>query len=184
MFKKALSLLLSLMLLVTSLSAAAVSTFAADTATYVVAGTENLCGVSWKGDYEEAADCVMTAKGDGTYEKVFANVAPTTEPIQFKVVENTAEGELVWIGDSTGNNITFNVTVACDVTVTFNPETQEIKVAGDGVELVTNLAIDAMYAVGNAADETDPWLNGVAWQPNAEVNSSSRQRLRNHFQEC
>ena len=166
MFKKALSLLLSLMLLVTSLSVAAASAFAADTATYVVAGTEALCGVHWNGKPEEATDNVMTAKGDGTYEKVFAQVEPA-EDLQIKVVENTADGNQNWIGDSTGNNITFNVTTTSDVTVTFNPETQEITVTGDGVEFKTDLAIDAIYAVGNG---DGAWLNGVNWDPAAEVN--------------
>ncbi|WP_449078690.1 hypothetical protein [Ruminococcus sp.] len=162
MFKKALSLVVSLMLMVTSLSFAAISVSAADT-TYVVAGAEELCGVLWKGSPEEAPANVMTDNGDGTYTKVFTNVQPASG-LTLKVVENGADGSQNWIGDATGNNITFNVTAASDVTVKFDSSTKEITVTGDGVQFVTNLDIDSINAVGNG-DEA--WLNGAAWDPAA-----------------
>ena len=165
MFKKALSLVVSLMLMVTSLSFAAISVSAADT-TYVVAGAEELCGVLWKGSPEEAPANVMTDNGDGTYTKVFTNVQPASG-LTLKVVENGADGSQNWIGDATGNNITFNVTVASDVTVKFDSSTKEITVTGDGVQFVTNLDIDSMHAVGNGDPEDAAWLNGVAWDPAA-----------------
>ena len=162
MFKKALSLVVSLMLMVTSLSFAAISVSAADT-TYVVAGAEELCGVLWKGSPEEAPANVMTDNGDGTYTKVFTNVQPASG-LTLKVVENGADGSQNWIGDATGNNITFNVTAASDVTVKFDSSTKEITVTGDGVQFVTNLDIKSINAVGNG-DEA--WLNGAAWDPAA-----------------
>ncbi len=165
MFKKALSLVVSLMLMVTSLSFAAISVSAADT-TYVVAGAEELCGVLWKGSPEEAPANVMTDNGDGTYTKVFTNVQPASG-LTLKVVENGADGSQNWIGDATGNNITFNVTVASDVTVKFDSSTKEITVTGDGVQFVTNLDIDSMHAVGNGDPEDAAWLNGAAWDPAA-----------------
>ena len=165
MFKKALSLVVSLMLMVTSLSFAAISVSAADT-TYVVAGAEELCGVLWKGSPEEAPANVMTDNGDGTYTKVFTNVQPASG-LTLKVVENGADGSQNWIGDATGNNITFNVTAASDVTVKFDSSTKEITVTGDGVQFVTNLDIDSINAVGNGDPEDAAWLNGVAWDPAA-----------------
>ena len=165
MFKKALSLVVSLMLMVTSLSFAAISVSAADT-TYVVAGVEELCGVLWKGSPEEAPANVMTDNGDGTYTKVFTNVQPASG-LTLKVVENGADGSQNWIGDATGNNITFNVTAASDVTVKFDSSTKEITVTGDGVQFVTNLDIKSINAVGNGDPEDAAWLNGVAWDPAA-----------------
>ncbi len=165
MFKKALSLVVSLMLMVTSLSFAAISVSAADT-TYVVAGAEELCGVLWKGSPEEAPANVMTDNGDGTYTKVFTNVQPASG-LTLKVVENGADGSQNWIGDATGNNITFNVTAASDVTVKFDSSTKEITVTGDGVQFVTNLDINSINAVGNGDPEDAAWLNGVAWDPAA-----------------
>ena len=165
MFKKALSLVVSLMLMVTSLSFAAISVSAADT-TYVVAGAEELCGVLWKGSPEEAPANVMTDNGDGTYTKVFTNVQPASG-LTLKVVENGADGSQNWIGDATGNNITFNVTAASDVTVKFDSSTKEITVTGDGVQFVTNLDIDSINAVGNGDSDDEAWLNGAAWDPAA-----------------
>ena len=166
MFKKALSLVVSLMLMVTSLSFAAISVSAADT-TYVVAGAEELCGVLWKGSPEDAPANVMTDNGDGTYTKVFTNVQPASG-LTLKVVENDADGSQNWIGDATGNNITFNVTAASDVTVKFDSSTKEITVTGDGVQFVTNLDIKSINAVGNGDPEEDEaWLNGAAWDPAA-----------------
>ena len=165
MFKKALSLVVSLMLMVTSLSFAAISVSAADT-TYVVAGVEELCGVLWKGSPEEAPANVMTDNGDGTYTKVFTNVQPASG-LTLKVVENGADGSQNWIGDATGNNITFNVTAASDVTVKFDSSTKEITVTGDGVQFVTKLDIDSMHAVGNGDPDDAAWLNGAAWDPAA-----------------
>ena len=165
MFKKALSLVVSLMLMVTSLSFAAISVSAADT-TYVVAGAEELCGVLWKGSPEEAPANVMTDNGDGTYTKVFTNVQPASG-LTLKVVENGADGSQNWIGDATGNNITFNVTAASDVTVKFDSSTKEITVTGDGVQFVTNLDIKIINAVGNGDPEDAAWLNGAAWDPAA-----------------
>ena len=165
MFKKALSLVVSLMLMVTSLSFAAISVSAADT-TYVVAGAEELCGVLWKGSPVEAPANVMTDNGDGTYTKVFTNVQPASG-LTLKVVENGADGSQNWIGDATGNNITFNVTAASDVTVKFDSSTKEITVTGDGVQFVTNLDIKSINAVGNGDPEDAAWLNGAAWDPAA-----------------
>ena len=162
MFKKALSLLLSLMLIVTSICVTAISVSAADDVTYVVAGVPALCDAEWKGDTVEGADNIMTQNADGTYSKVFTDVAVMND-YQFKVVANDAAGNMTWYGIDGGNdNVTFHVIEACDVTVTFDPTTLKLTVTGDGVEIPTSLQIDAMRTVGNG---DGAWLNGVAWDP-------------------
>ncbi|MEE0958228.1 MAG: hypothetical protein UH734_09160, partial [Ruminococcus sp.] len=83
---------------------------------------------------------------------------------QFKVVTNHAWDEAY--GDN-GNNFVFNVDTACDVTITFNPETKEITVSGDGVSMPADLVIDAIRAVGNGEGN---WLNGVGWDPADDIN--------------
>ena len=135
--------------------------------TYVVAGSEELCGVLWKGSPEEAPENVMTDNGDGTYTKVFTDVQ-IADSLQIKVVENTADGGQNWIGDNGGdNNITFNVVAACDVTVTYDSNTRKITVSGDGVQIVSDIEIKSMHAVGNGDPDEESWLNGVAWDPTA-----------------
>ena len=163
MFKKALSLLLSMMLVVTSLVVTVMSVSAAGD-TYLVAGSTDLTGYEWVGVAANAPENVMTENGDGNYEKVFTNVA-VGNGYQFKIVKNDAE----WIGvGNTGeDNFTFNVTKECDVTVTYNPTTKEITATGEGVVIPTDLVIDHMVAVGNGEDA---WLNGKAWKVDAEAN--------------
>ncbi len=126
--------------------------------TYVVAGVEELCGSNWSATDQNN----LMTEADGVYTKVYTNV-PVGKNYQFKVVKNGSE----WIGDATGNNITFHVTEACDVTVTYNPATNEITVTGTGVILPTGLEIEAIYAVGNGSGN---WLNGAEWNPAAEAN--------------
>ena len=168
MFKKATSLLLSLMLIVTSLSVTIFSVSAADTnSTFVVAGMPEFCGTEWDGNPATSPDNVMTATGDGTFEKVFTDVAPA-ESLQVKVVENTTDGSQIWYGQDGGeNNVTFNVTDTCDVTVTFDPTTNYVTVSGDGVEMVTSLDVEKVIAVGNGDGN---WLNGANWDPADDSN--------------
>ena len=127
---------------------------------YVVAGSEAFCGVNWVGDPAAAPENVMTKNGD-VYTLTFADAQPG-ESLQIKVVENLADGTQNWIGDETGNNITFNVTDVCNVTVTFDPATSAISVEGKYVEMVTDLEIEFIATVGNGDGN---WLNGVAWDP-------------------
>ena len=165
MFKKALSLLLSMMLVVTSLVVTVVSVSAAGD-TYFVSGCEELTGYKWATTEATCGDNVMTANGDGNYEKVFTNVA-VGNGYQFKVVKNDGE-EWIGIGDGYEQNFTFNVKTACDVTVTFNPTTKEINVTGDGVDIPKDLVIDHVTAVGNGFGE---WLHAKDWKLDADVNN-------------
>ncbi len=170
MFKKALSILLSVMLVVTSLSVAAVSVAAVDDGTkFIVAGSSlDIFGMTWNDSNE---DNLMEAKEDGSYEIVYYDVAPE-DNVQLKVVEKPADGSpAVWHGDKTGNNVTFNITADCDVTVNYNPATEEISVAGEYVEYVTGLEIERMVAAGNGDPNSDPnYLYGIGWDPGSAQN--------------
>ena len=144
------------LLMLVALIATSFSAMAEDI--YIVAGSEELCGTVWDGtDHNNK----MTDNGDGTYSKTFTNVA-AMNGYQFKVVKNGVE----WYGDEADNNITFNVTTACDVTITFNTTTFKSTVTGTGVQAYV-FNVEKVIAVGNGAGA---WLNDAAWDPNADVN--------------
>lgn len=145
-----------ILLMLVALIATSFSAIAEDV--YIVAGSEELCGTVWDGtDHNNK----MTDNGDGTYSKTFTNVA-AKNGYQFKVVKNGVE----WYGDEADNNITFNVTTACDVTITFNTTTFKSTVTGTGVQAYV-FNVEKVVAVGNGVGA---WLNGAAWDPNADVN--------------
>ena len=129
---------------------------------YIVAGSEELCGTVWDGT---DLNNKMTDNGDGTYSKTFTNVA-AMNGYQFKVVKNGAE----WYGDEADNNITFNVTTACDVTITFNTTTFKSTVTGTGVQAYV-FNVEKVVAVGNGVGA---WLNGANWDPNADANKMTQ----------
>ena len=106
----------------------------------------------------------MTKGDDGKY--TYTTAMEPVQNAQFKVVTNHSWDEAY--GDN-GNNVVFNVDTACDVTITFDPETKEITVTGDGVSEPT-LEIDKIRAVGNGEGN---WLNGVAWDPADDANLMS-----------
>ena len=129
---------------------------------YVVVGAPELCGSNWDVDNK---DNVMTQQPDGTYVKVFSNVSPN-DGIPIKVVEIREDFSQIWHGVG-GENFTFNVTKACDVTVTFDPKTTEIKVSGSGVVVPTGLDVAYITAAGNGGGN---WLYGEQWTPQASAN--------------
>lgn len=134
--------------------------------TFVVAGVSELCGKFWIGDPESAPENIMDEQEDGTYIKVYNNVA-VADKYQFKVVENRPDDVQIWRGDDNGNNVTFNVKSVCDVTITFDPATNKITVTGTGVEFSSVLNVESMRAVGNGYGN---WLNGVEWDFTADEN--------------
>lgn len=148
------------LLMLVALIATSFSAMAEDI--YIVAGSEELCGTVWDGtDHNNK----MTDNGDGTYSKTFTNVA-AMNGYQFKVVKNGTE----WYGDEADNNITFNVTTACDVTITFNATTFKSTVTGTGVQAYV-FNVEKVVAVGNGVGA---WLNGAAWDPNADANKMTQ----------
>ena len=149
-----------ILLMLVALIATSFSAIAEDV--YIVAGSEELCGTVWDGtDHNNK----MTDNGDGTYSKTFTNVA-AKNGYQFKVVKNGVE----WYGDEADNNITFNVTTACDVTITFNTTTFKSTVTGTGVQAYV-FNVEKVVAVGNGAGA---WLNGANWDPNADANKMTQ----------
>ena len=127
--------------------------------TVLVAGSEaEIFGTSWDGTNE---DNLMTKQADGTYTKEYT-VAKAYTAVQLKAVVNGAE----WIGDLTGNNVTFNLTDAGTFTVIYHPAVDEdpayVEVTGDIVEFITEFTYDTVYAVGNGEGF---WLNGASWDP-------------------
>ena len=149
-----------ILLMLVALIATSFSAMAEDI--YIVAGSEELCGTVWDGtDHNNK----MTDNGDGTYSKTFTNVA-AKNGYQFKVVKNGVE----WYGDEADNNITFNVTTACDVTITFNATTFKSTVTGTGVQAYV-FNVEKVVAVGNGVGA---WLNGADWVVDADANKMTQ----------
>ena len=149
-----------ILLMLVALIATSFSAMAEDI--YIVAGSEELCGTVWDGtDHNNK----MTDNGDGTYSKTFTNVA-AMNGYQFKVVKNGVE----WYGDEADNNITFNVTTACDVTITFNATTFKSTVTGSGVQAYV-FNVEKVVAVGNGVGA---WLNGADWVVDADANKMTQ----------
>lgn len=109
------------------LSVLPMAAFAAD-ATYYVAGSFN----DWKAD-----GTAMTKEGN-LWKVTLPNVAKGGH--SFKVTNGTWDEEYP-VGY--GNNKTFEVATACDVTITFNADSKEITVSGAG------LAGPAYYVAGS-----------------------------------
>ena len=149
-----------ILLMLVALIATSFSAMAEDI--YIVAGSEELCGTVWDGT---DLNNKMTDNGDGTYSKTFTNVA-VMNGYQFKVVKNSE----VWYGDEADNNITFNVTTACDVTITFNTTTFKSTVTGTGVQAYV-FNVEKVVAVGNGVGA---WLNGADWVVDADANKMTQ----------
>ncbi len=134
--------------------------------TLIVAGSEaEIFGTGWDGTNEAN---LMTKQADGTYTKDYT-VDKAYSAVQLKSVKNGAE----WIGDSTGNNVTFNLTSPGTFTVIYDPVENVTSVTGDIVQFITDFEYDTVFAVGNGEGF---WLNGAAWDP-AYVANEMRGRL-------
>ena len=133
--------------------------------TYYVAGDAALCGVEWSAN---AAANKMDYAGNGIYKKVYTNVPAGT--YNLKVTDGTWSN--AW-GDN-GNNYTFVVSTACDVTVTFDSGSKTVTVTGDSVSKETGLDITTMHAVGNGSGN---WLNGKNWDVSANVMTETSENV-------
>ena len=132
MFKKALSLLLALMLIVTSVSITAISVAAAEgdeesaaVTYYVVGDNETLFTKEWKDGIIDAN--AMTANEDGTYTKVYEAVGPFEKAVSLKVTNG-----IDWIGTSNGKDVAIEVFAAGDITVKYDPNAKDNQVTVDG----------------------------------------------------
>ena len=96
----------------------------------------------------------MTKGDGGVYSKAYT-VDGAMSDVQLKVVKNGT----VWIGDSTGNNVTFNLsgagtfTVYCDGTKAW--------VEGDIVTYDESFTVTSVTVVGNGSLDGDYWLNNI-----------------------
>ena len=139
-----------------------VETQPAPAGSYFVAGVAALCGSEWAAD--DDANRMVWNGSSGLFEKVYAAVAPGT--YQFKITDGTWDN--TWGKD--GQNYTFEVTAACDVTVTFDPDSRAVSAKGDHVAAVTTLQIDSVTAVGGGKGN---FLNGKSWDVAAAANHMS-----------
>ena len=87
MKKRMLSILITLCMVLLLVPTTA---FAEDSL-YVVAGCIELCGSVWDGSPDTSPDNIMVAQADGTYKKVYTNVAVMNN-YQFKIVNKFADG--------------------------------------------------------------------------------------------
>ncbi len=136
---------------------------------FTVAGTANFLGTEWEA---KPTVNVMTKGSDGNYTITVPSVKAVTGAVyEVKVVE-FKDGDTenpIWHGvPGTGNNVDFGLKSDCDVTVTYNPSTGEIKVTGTGVT-DPSYKIDYVAVVGNGKD-VPSFVNGVEWDPTAESN--------------
>jgi hypothetical protein len=122
---------------------------------YTVAGSAvEIFGTSW--DSTNSANDMTFNESTGLFEITYTDVE-AADSVQLKVLENNN-----WDTSYPEQNVTFNVTATGDVTVTIDPETKEVKVTGDTVEMVTGLDVKSVIAVGNGEDT---YLNGANWDP-------------------
>ena len=122
--------------------------------TYVVAGSkDDIFGSTWDGTSE--ANKMTLA--NGTYTKSYT-VSQAYTGVQLKVVKNGT----TWIGDQSGNNVTFNLTGAGTFTVSYNPSTNAVSVSGDIVaseSAETTLTVGTTWYVGDAFNPGAAWVN-------------------------
>ena len=123
---------------------------------YYVAGPAKLCGSDWN---PSDANNIMTADGN-VYTKTYTNLAVGN--YEFKITNGSWSSS--W-GDN-GSNYKFAVTVAGDVTITFNASTKAISVSGTGVG-DAKLEVNYVIAVGAGKGA---FLNGKNWDPAASAN--------------
>ena len=136
---------------------------------FTVAGTENFLGTEWEA---KPTVNVMTKGSDGIYKITVKNVKAVSGAVyEVKVVEfkNGDQNQAIWHGvPGTGNNVDFGLKSDCDVTVTYNPSTGEIKVTGTGVT-DPSYKIDYVAVVGNGT-AVPSFVNGKNWDPTAAAN--------------
>ena len=142
--KKTLAVLQTVCMVVSmfALAAVTVSVGAAAGETWSVRGSFN----NWTSDYD------MTDNEDGTYTVAIENVAKGE--YQFKVRKDHE-----WFVSYGKNGSNYEFTVAgvesTTVTITFDYDTQEITVTGEGVEKF-ELNIEKIVAVGNGSGSLRP----------------------------
>ena len=103
------------------------------------------------------------SEAGGVFAKDYT-VDEAMEDVQLKAVKNGTE----WIGDETGNNVTFNLTGAGTFTVFCDGA--KTWVEGDIVKFDDEFEYRYVAAVGNGAADGSTWLNCYSWAPDAAEN--------------
>jgi hypothetical protein len=121
---------------------------------YYVAGVGALCGSEWDcGDFAN----MMNANGDGTYSMIYPAVAPGT--YEFKVTNGT------WDSCWPGENYRFEITAACDVTITFNPADGSVNATGANLQIpAPSSSFDSITIAGTGS------LCGSEWNTSDAAN--------------
>ena len=172
MSKKIISLLLAVMLTVSMVAVAAVSVSAEEgaDATYIVAGSEEVFGSNW--GWTDENNLMTDEDGDGIYELVVPEAGPFVNA-QFKIGVNGVDGTGSvgpngdgTIGPDSKFNFQFNIDETCDLTITFNPATNEVTYSGEYISEYV-FSVEELRAVGNGGNG---WLNDVVWDPAADDN--------------
>ncbi|MGN1201986.1 MAG: dockerin type I domain-containing protein, partial [Eubacterium sp.] len=133
-------------------------TYVAPEDVYVVAGTDNVFGATWDGTFTPNQMTLV----DGVYVLTLTDV-PAVDVAQFQIVKNGSE----WHGvPGSGLNYAFTVTAPCDVTITYDPETDTATYTGEFVKEY-ELVINSITAVGAGYGN---WLNGAMWSTTEESN--------------
>ena len=108
-------------------------------ATYIVAGTEALCGTAWD---VANTDNTMTLGEDGLYTITFESVYPGTH--SFKVTDGTWDN--CWGGEGEGGNYEITLDAISHVTVTFDAATKAISVTTEATgETVTEVTYEVTF---------------------------------------
>ena len=132
---------------------------------YVITGSSD-----WLDGWSPAVDGYFMTKGeDGIYSIVVEDVPAGEANYSLKVVKLISgdEYQKEWIGiNGSYYNYDFMIKKDCDVTVTYNPETKEINVTGEGVAN-PEYPIYKITAVGSGQNG---FLNDILWEPDAEEN--------------
>ncbi|MBQ7345324.1 MAG: starch-binding protein [Oscillospiraceae bacterium] len=93
---------------------------------YVIAGSAGLCGAEW--DYTVEAGNTMTAGADGIYRITYTNIGAGA--YEFKIVAINSDDTVTWIGDSEGNNFSFEVEYLAEmVEIEYDPATGDYGIA-------------------------------------------------------
>ena len=155
--KKTLAVLLTVCMVVSmfALAAVTVSVGAVAGEIWSVMGSFN----EWTIDYE------MTDNSDGTYTVAIENVA--SGDYLFKVRKDRSWDVSYGKGDA-NYDFTVEGVESTTVTITFDSDTHEITVSGEGVKKSEH-NIKKIVAAGNGS-QSSSFLNGETWKPGADVN--------------
>ncbi|GEM_PF-3363261 len=120
------------------------------------------------GFYPDPDEVLMTYNEEtGFYELTAENVEPQT--VEFYVVKD----HVTLYGDyysGTNHPYKFKVDYTCDVTITFDPETETVTVQSDGIfpPPYINFSVYSVIAAGNGEGD---YLNGSNWDPYDTANA-------------